>query len=207
MKNDYRVGDTKISVPATVLFTVVGIIEDVKKAVSMDAKRPRDIVYVVGETRDEIGASEYLAAKGCIGNNVPKVDAKVARATYEALSRAIEQGIVASCHDASDGGLGVALAETAFAGGLGMKVDLSQVPGAVGRNDTVLFSETQSRFVVTVAPENRNRFESVMEGCTFAPVGTVTEDESFSVTGLNGRQVVRSNIHELKQAWQTPLKW
>ena len=207
MKNDYRVGDTKISVPATVLFTVVGIIEDVKKAVSMDAKRPRDIVYVVGETRDEIGASEYLAAKGCIGNNVPKVDAKVARATYEALSRAIEQGIVASCHDVSDGGLGVALAETAFAGGLGMKVDLSQVPGAVGRNDTALFSETQSRFVVTVAPENRNRFESVMEGCTFAPVGTVTEDESFSVTGLNGRQVVRSNIHELKQAWQTPLKW
>jgi len=115
MKNDYRVGDTKISVPPTVLFSVIGVIEDVKKAVSMDAKRRDDIVYVVGETRNELGASEYLASKGYIGNNVPKVNAEVARSTYEALAQAIEQGVVASCHDVSDGGLGVALAETAYA--------------------------------------------------------------------------------------------
>jgi phosphoribosylformylglycinamidine synthase II len=206
MKNDYRVGGTKISVPPTVLFTVVGIVEDVKKAVSMDAKRPGDIVYVVGETRNELGASEYLAAKGHVGNNVPKVDAKVARATYEALSHAIAEGTVASCHDVSDGGLGVALAETAFAGGLGMEVDLRKVPGTVDRNDTLLFSETQSRFVVTVTPDRKDRFESIMQGCTLAAVGTVTADGSLNITGLNGKHVVRSNIDELKEAWQKPLR-
>jgi phosphoribosylformylglycinamidine synthase len=207
MKNDFRVGETKISVPPTVLFSVIGVVEDVKKAVSMDAKRPGDIVYIVGETRDELGAGEYLAQKGYIGNNVPKVDAAVARKTYEALSRAIEQGLVASCHDASDGGLGVALAESAFAGGLGMETDLRKVPGTLDRNDTVLFSETQSRFVVTVSPDKKDLFEAAMGGCVFAPIGTVVEQTDFKVTGLDGNHVVQSNIHELKEAWQAPLRW
>ena len=207
MKNDFKVGETKISVPPTVLFSVIGVVEDVKKAVSMAAKRPGDIVYIVGETRDELGAGEYLAQKGYIGNNVPKVDAAVARKTYEALSRAIEQGLVASCHDASDGGLGVALAETAFAGGLGMETDLRKVPGTLDRNDTVLFSETQSRFVVTVSPDKKDLFEAAMDGCVFAPIGTVVEQTDFKVTGLDGNHVVQSNIHELKEAWQAPLRW
>ena len=207
MKNDYRVGDTKISVPPTVLFSVIGVIEDVKKAVSMDAKRAGDIVYVVGETKDELGASEYLATKSCIGNTVPQVDPTVARATYEALSQAIEEGLVASCHDISDGGLGVALAETAFAGGVGMEIDLRKVPGKFDRNDVALFSETQSRFVVTVSPDRKRRFESVLDGCVFAPIGVTSGDGRFAVKGLNGRLVVQGNINELKQAWQTPLKW
>jgi phosphoribosylformylglycinamidine synthase len=207
MKNDFKVGNTKISVPPTVLFSVIGVVEDVKKAVSMDAKRPGDIVYVLGETRDELGAGEYLAHKGYIGNNVPKVDAAVARKTYEGLSRAIDQGLVASCHDLSDGGLGVALAETAFAGGLGMEIDLRKVPGTPDRNDTILFSETQSRFVVTVSPDKTKQFEAAMDGCVFAPIGTVVEREDFEVTGLDGRPVVKSDIRELKEAWQAPLRW
>jgi phosphoribosylformylglycinamidine synthase II len=207
MKNDFRVGDTKISVPPTVLFSVIGVVEDVRKAVSMDAKRPDDIVYIVGETRDELGGSEYLASKCYIGNSVPQVDAAVARATYEALSRAIEEATVASCHDISDGGLGVALAETAFAGGFGMEIDLRKVPGSLERSDTVLFSETQSRFVVTVAPPKKQQFEATMGNCVFAPIGTVTEQERFDVRGLDGQYVVQTNIRELKEAWQAPLRW
>jgi phosphoribosylformylglycinamidine synthase len=207
MKNDFRVGDTKISVPPTVLFSVIGVIEDIKNAVSMDAKRPGDVVYVVGETRDELGGSEYLASKGYIGNTVPQVDAAVARATYEELSRAIEEGIVASCHDISDGGLGAALAETAFAGGFGMEIDLRNVPGSIERSDTVLFSESQSRFVVTVSPDKKRRFEAIMGSCLFAPIGTVTEQERFNVTGLDGRYVVQTTIGELKEVWQAPLRW
>ena len=207
MKNDFKVGETKISVPPTVLFSVIGVVEDVKKAVSMDAKQPGDIVYVVGETRDELGAGEYLAEKGYTGNNIPKVDAAVARKTYEALSLAIEQGLVASCHDVSDGGLVAALAETAFAGGLGMEVDLRNVPGTLERNDTILFSETQSRFVVTVSPDKAKQFEAALDGCVLSPVGTVVERADFEVTGLDGRLVVQSDIHELKEAWQAPLRW
>ena len=112
MKNDYLIGDTKISIPPTVLFSAVSVIEDVRKCVTMDAKRSGDLVYVLGETFPETGASEYLALLGFIGNQVPKVNARRAKTLYEALGRAMAKGIVASCHDCSDGGLGAALAET-----------------------------------------------------------------------------------------------
>ncbi|MFH0904394.1 MAG: AIR synthase-related protein, partial [Methanobacteriota archaeon] len=105
MKNDYHIGGRKISIPPTVLFSTIGKIEDVRKAVTMDVKRPDDRVYVLGMTRDELGGSEYFASLGFIGNDVPKVNAGSARKLYSALEKAIGEGTVASCHDCSDGGM------------------------------------------------------------------------------------------------------
>jgi len=207
MKNDYKIGDTKISIPPTVLFSAVAVMDDVEKAVSMDAKRPGDIVYIVGETYDELGGSEYAAMHGAVGNNVPRVNAARARKTYEAVGRAIQAGLVASCHDASDGGLGTALAETAFAGGLGMTVDLRKFPGDVARSDTMLFSESASRFVVTVHPENVRRFRSKLRRLPVGNVGKVTPGTRLVVKGLDGRTVVDADIFSLKEAWQKPLRW
>ncbi len=207
MKNDYKIGDHKISIPPTVLFSALGVIEDATKGVSMDVKNAGDIVYVLGETRAELGGSEYFAMKGFVGNSVPTVDAERARKRYEALSNAMEEGLIASCHDASDGGLGVALAESAFAGGLGMKIDLREVPGDVDRDDYLLFSESQSRFVVTVRPENRERFEQIMGDTGCAAVGEVTGGTRFDVIGLGGTEIIASEIAELKEAWQSPLRW
>ena len=207
MKNDYLGGGVKISIPPTVLFSVVGKIEDVNKALTMDTKSPGDVVYVLGITRDELGGSEYYAAHGFTGNNVPKVDTRAVN-MYQALSKVMYHDLVASCHDCSDGGLAVALAETAFAGGLGMNIDLAKVPtNMVGRNDTILFSESQSRFVITVSPQNQSQFEEVIEGHTFAAVGHVTGDEEFVVKGLNDKIIIRANIRELKDAWQKTLRW
>ena len=208
MKNDYLIGTTKISIPPTVLFSVASVIPDVRKCATMDAKRAGDRVYVLGETFNEMGASEYFASLGFLGNQVPQVNAKRAKALYEALSRAIERGLVASCHDCSDGGLGVALAETAFAGALGMEVDLRKVPcSGVDRNEVLLFSESQSRFVVTVSPENQAAFEDCLERNAFAEVGKVVHGTDFTVIGLNGEVVVRADIRGLKDAWQQPLRW
>ena len=208
MKNDYLIGATKISIPPTVLFSVVSVIPDVRKCVTMDAKRASDLVYVLGETRPELGASEYYALHGFIGNQVPRVDAQKAKRLYEALSGAIRKGLAASCHDCSDGGLGVALAEVAFAGGLGMEVDLRRVPATgVDRNDLLLFSESQSRFVVTVHPENQKAFEDALKGTSFAQVGRVSAGKDFRITGLQGAVVVRADIDELKEAWKKPLMW
>ncbi len=189
MKNDYQIGDTKISIPPTLLFSVIGRIEDVRKAVTMDAKRAGDLVYVLGETRRELGGSEWYAMHGAVGNDVPKVDAARAKALYTALSKAIRGGLVASCHDCSDGGLGVALAETAFSGGLGMDVDLAAVPASgIARDDEMLFSESQSRFVVTVRPEKKAAFEAALAGSPIACVGTVLAEGVFRVKGLRGRR-------------------
>jgi phosphoribosylformylglycinamidine synthase len=208
MKNDYRVGDTKISIPPTVLFSVLGVIEDVTTVVTMDAKQPGDVVYALGITRAELGGSEYYALLGHLGAHVPRVDAVAARRLYEALSWAIARGLVASCHDCSDGGLGVALGETAFAGGLGMDLDLGAVPQeGVLRDDLLLFSESQSRFVVTVHAAHVPAFEAALRGMPCAPIGVVTETGIFRVRGQAGNLRIEADIAQLKATWQQPLQW
>jgi len=208
MKNDYMAEGIKISIPPTVLFSVLGKIEDVRKAVTMDVKTPGDLIYVLGMTYDELGGSEYFAMHGHVGNRVPRVRAEEAKELYQRVHEAIMEGLVASCHDCSDGGLGVALAESAFAGGWGMEVDLRGVPvTAIQRDDYLLFSESQSRFVITVAPDKRDAFESLMKGCCVAEMGRVTTESEFLVRGLYGKDIVQADICDLKEAWQQPLRF
>jgi phosphoribosylformylglycinamidine synthase len=213
MKNDYKLkGDDgkeyKISIPPTVLFSAAGVIPDVRKCVTMDAKMTGDIVFAVGKTKDELGGSRFYAMLGAIGNNVPKVDAVINKKTYEALSKAINAGLVASCHDCSDGGLAVALAETAFAGGLGMDIDLLRVPAErLNRDAQVLFSESAGRFVVTVAPENEKAFRQAMEGVDCESIGTVRQDDRFLVRGLKSTRIIDTITGAMKESWQYPLRW
>mgnify|MGYP005832820071 CR=1 FL=1 len=206
MKNDYKIGETKISIPPTVLFSLIGRIPDVRNAVTMDAKRPGDLLYVIGITRPELGGSEYFARHSAVGNQVPRVDPETFLMTYRALARAISKGLVASCHDCSDGGLGVALAEKAFAGGVGLTVELSAVPReGLDRDDWVLFSESQGRLVVTVPPVHRGAFEREMEGCPCAMAGRVVAEPYLTIMGLDGTTAVQASIHDLKEDWKSPL--
>jgi len=208
MKNDYMIGGTKISVPPTFLFSVIGRMDDVRKAVTMDAKRSGHVVYAVGLTKNELGGSEYFAHHGFIGNNVPKVDAKRAKKIYRALGDAFDQGLVASCHDCSDGGLAVALAETAFAGGLGITADISAVPvDKPLRPDYLLFSESQSRFVITVASRKAKEFESIMAGLPCARIGKVTKSSLLVINEGKRKNIISAEIFDLKRAWQKPLDW
>jgi len=142
-----------------------------------------------------------------IGNNVPKVRMKDASARYRALSDAIYQGIVSSCHDCSDGGLGISLAEVAFSGDLGMVIDLGTVIAKdVDRLDTLLFSESQSRFVVTIRKEHQRSFENTMGDTGCAMVGEVIEKPAFTLE-YSGEIVVNESLHSLKDAWKRPLAW
>jgi phosphoribosylformylglycinamidine synthase len=164
------------------------------------------LVYIVGETYPELGGSEWYAMHGYIGNEVPRVNAEKAKALYIALSGAIQKGLVASCHDCSDGGVGVALAETAFAGGLGMLVNLDLFPSpGVDRDDTLLFSESQSRFVVTISPAAKEPFEEIMKGMSISQVGTVLKEGLLKINGIRGNRIVEEAIDELKAVWQKPL--
>lgn len=208
MSSDKVVEGAKYSIKPTILVSGMGIVKDVRKAVSIDAKEEGDLVYVLGETKNELGGSVYYQINGYVGNNVPKVNAEKAKKLYNSLSKAMDENLIASCHDCSDGGLAVTLAETAFSGGLGMEVDLRKVPAnGVERDDTLLFSESQSRFVVTVNPANRGRFEKIMKGSEFAGIGRVTKSPRFRITGLKGNLVVNSDINSMKEVWQETLGW
>ncbi|MDI3502205.1 MAG: phosphoribosylformylglycinamidine synthase subunit PurSL [Archaeoglobi archaeon] len=205
MKNDYVHENIRISIPPTVLFTAVSKIEDVRKTVTMDVKREGDLVYILGFTKDELGASEYYAMHGYIGNRVPEVNAREARERYLKLRDAIHEGLISSCHDCSDGGLAVALAETSFSGGLGMEIHAERIPSEPMPLDHLLFSETQSRFIVTVSPEKKERFEEVMKGTCFAEIGVVRGDSL--VIKHEGEVAINLHISELEEAWKKTLRW
>jgi len=208
MKNDFGTWPDKVSIPPTILVTALGKIDDVRGAVTMDAKRAGDLAYVLGVTRRELGGSEYYAHLGRLGRSVPVVDFEANRRLYEALSLAVSRSLVASCHDCSDGGLGVALAETAFSGGLGMRIDLRQVPAeGVERDDLLLFSESAGRFVVTVPPESSGEFEGLFEDLPVGRVGVVTEDRALTIVGLSGDVVAHEDVLLLKSSWKSPLDW
>jgi len=210
MKNDFYDGTTKISIPPTLLFSVIGKMDDARKAVTMDVKRPGDFVYLLGCTADELGASEYFTMKGFIGNKVPRVDSASAYARYQAYHEAVIQGVVASCHDLSDGGLAVAAAESAFAGGFGMSIDLSRVPWTGSedgwRDEALLFSESASRLLVTVKKEHVEAFEAIMGDDCCSLVGKVTEEQILSIESIEGHDVIMADLAELKEAWQSTLR-
>jgi phosphoribosylformylglycinamidine synthase subunit PurSL len=175
--------------------------------VTMDVKRPGDLVYLLGRTEDELGGSEYYAQLGHLGANVPKVDAAVALQRYRTVNLAQQQGLLASCHDLSDGGLAVALAESAFAGGFGMDVDLSLVDAAPELGpDKRLFSESQSRLLITVTPQHQSAIEELFRGQSCALIGKVVETPELKVCDGAGRAVIQSQLHCLKNAWQATLK-
>jgi phosphoribosylformylglycinamidine synthase len=209
--NEYKAGDKTIAIPPTLLISAIAVMPDACKAVSMDAKKAGNAVYVVGETKNEMGGSQYWQSKGFLGNSVPKVDAKKAVAAFNSLHNAMGAGFVASCHDCSEGGLAVALAEMAFAGGLGMEVDLKKVPASkdANRNDAVLFSESNSRFVVEVKKGCEAKFEKILNagGVAFGKVGQISAGKEFVVAGLDGKTAVRAGVDDLKRAWKKPLDW
>ncbi|MGL1935904.1 MAG: phosphoribosylformylglycinamidine synthase subunit PurS [Fibrobacterales bacterium] len=207
MKNDYGKGDEKISIPPTLLFTVIAKMDDVEKSVTIDAKKAGDLVYVVGQTRAELGGSEYYAELGHVGNSVPVVNTNTSIPLYRALTIAIESELVASAHDISDGGLWVTLAETAFAGRLGMDIDLTDLD-CLGdlTSDEKLFSETQSRLVITVSAANKGAFEKAMIENSISCIGTVTDAGSIKVKDGDD-SVIDLTVDETFSAWHKTVNW
>lgn len=207
MKNDYGSGAERISVPPTLLFTALATLPDVRKAVTMDAKEAGDLVYVLGLTRDECGASEWYAARGYVGNAVPRLhDARGTLAMYRALHSAMSMGLVRSCHDCSDGGLGVALAETAMAGRLGVKADLAEVPTEnVTGARRILWSESLGRLVVTIKKGQSSAFEKLLRPAPFERVGEITADNRVEIA-MAGTPVLSASVDECLQAWKKPFQ-
>ncbi|XUW99503.1 MAG: phosphoribosylformylglycinamidine synthase subunit PurL [Dehalogenimonas sp.] len=209
LNNQFHVGEKLVSIPHTLLISALGIMPDAEKAVTMDLKKAGDFIYVVGETKTELGGSAYFASRGFVGNNAPGVDTATSKSLYDRLAAATGKGLVRSCHDLTEGGFGVALAEMAFAGGLGVRVNLSRMPqdGSLHRDDYLLYSESNSRFIVEISPDHQRDFEMIMGSTRFNIVGEVTGAENLMIKGLDDSVVIDQSIETLKEAWQRPLKW
>ena len=209
--NEYRDSATgeSIAIPGTLLISAVCPIEDISKTMSMDAKGAGDVVYLAGVTRKELGGSHYYRLRGEVGVSVPHVRLEEARRTLDAVAAAVETGLLRSAHDCSEGGLAVALAETAFAGGFGMDLTVPAEAQSGLRMDAFLFSESASRFVLTCAADREAELQSALEshGAAAFRLGVVTEDTAFRVADSAGRVWVSADAMDLKAAWQSAFDW
>ncbi|WP_312507248.1 phosphoribosylformylglycinamidine synthase subunit PurL [Lysinibacillus sp.] len=175
---------------------MVGLIEDLAHVTTQEVKSAGDIVFVIGETKTEFGGSELqkLLNNGVISGKAPAIDLDVEAARQQALLKAIKAGLVQSAHDVAEGGLAVAIAETTFgANGLGVDVTLS------GSATTALFSESQSRFVVTVKEENTAAFVEIMKDAQ--KIGVVTNDALVKINGDKG-VLVEGTVEEFRSNWK-----
>ncbi len=208
LNNEYSTGKSTISIPPTLLISAIAVMDDVSKAVTMDAKKAGNSIYLIGFTDDELGGSQYYKIKGYTGNNVPKVSPLYGKRIMSALTKAMGKGYIRSCHDCSDGGVAVALAEMAFAGGLGMNIDLSAYFPPKGQlalgAATLLFSESNTRFIVEI--EDEKKFINCMKDLPFWKLGTIVKNKIFRIFDISKRLVVKTDIDTLKTAWQKTFK-
>lgn len=210
LNNEFVCEDgTVIRIPPTLLISAMSLVDDVEKCVTMDAKRPGNLLFVVGRTNNELGGSHYYKVNGHLGANVPRLDLNLAPRIAHRIAAAIAEGLVASCHDCSEGGLAVALAEMAFAGGLGIEADLRGFPRSsdCSRTDAQLFSESNSRYIVEVTPENYDAFAKRMLNLPFGQLGEVTAESKLVIRSGQGRNIVDADLDILKDAWQRTFDW
>lgn len=209
-----------VAIPSTLLISALGQIPDVEKAVTMDLKEAGNVLMIAGVTRNELGGSHYAFVNGLGGINerrtdptaeltgqVPTVDPAAAVALYRATHECMQQGLIRSCHDLSEGGLAVAIAEMSFAGGLGVEVNLANIPVEGDCNALVrLFSESNSRFVFEVEPGNVEAVKTAFGDVPVAEIGSVIAGDSVVVAAA-GSNVTGSKSCEMKARWQAPLAW
>ncbi|EFH87734.1 phosphoribosylformylglycinamidine synthase subunit PurL [Ktedonobacter racemifer] len=220
LNNEYRADGKRLPVIATLVISAVGVIEDASKSVDMSLKTPGNLLYLVGETRNELAGSHYTEVidqasfKAFVPRtSVPTVHIERAYTTMKALGEAIRQGLVRACHDLSEGGLAVAAAEMSLASLLGVKLDVAQVgresaalnevhPHA--RDIVRLFSESPSRFIVEVTPEQLSTFEQHMRAAGAADLtylGMVTNTPRFIVQD-GDEELINVSVEELQESWK-----
>jgi len=202
MKNDFIKEGVKISVPPTILYSMVAKIPDVRRTVTAEFKQPGDLIYLVGQTFDELGGSEFYRLLGELGAHVPEIRPQLALRIYRKMQQAHEQGLLHSAHDLSDGGLAVAVAEAAFGGNYGAEIEIPQTDLSLA---AFLFSESHSRFVVSISPQQKNNFEELFgEDALF--MGEVLNTPLFLIKGKH-QTIIHTNLNDLYEAWSNGLRF
>ncbi len=195
-----------IAIPATLLISAMGQVEDVSRCVTMDLKSPGNVLFLIGETKDELGGSHFALVNNLQGGQVPTVDGQTAKQIFAAMHAAISGGLVRACHDLSEGGLAVAAAEMAFAGDVGAELELSVMESV--SVTAKLFSESNTRFLCEVPPEHCESFAEKFANLTCHRIGQTTGSSKLVIRNQSDEKpLVERELRELKEHWQKPLDW
>jgi phosphoribosylformylglycinamidine synthase len=208
LNNEYGVGSETICIPGTLLISAVSVMDDCRRAVTADLKQAGNALYLIGATRDELGGSHFYAQFGAVGKHAPQVRAEIGKRNFTALAAATSEGLCRSLHDCAEGGIAVAAAEMAFGGELGLEINLGAVPTesiAVPAPWQILFSESASRLLAEIAPENEAAFTALLNKhrVVFAKIGAVIAAPELRVFDAQKKAVLKESLADLKAAWQT----
>ncbi len=193
-------------IPPTLLISAISVIDDVAKCITMDLKNDNSEIYLVGETKSELGGSEYFRLLGINGGEVPSVDLKRAPELMKKVQSAIEKGLVLSCHDLSEGGLGLALSEMAFSGDTGLEIDIADVlfTGKNRRHDFVLFAESNTRFLLEIKKENSDNLKQIFNNAPLARIGNTTQKKRLRI--FNGsKRLIDLPLSVLCAKWKRKI--
>jgi phosphoribosylformylglycinamidine synthase len=212
LNNEFQTDDGQtIAIPPTLLISAISIIDDVTKCVTADLKQAGNYLFILGRTGGQFGGSHYLLASGLqSGSDVPPVDLQTNLRVMRALQQAITGGKVRACHDLSEGGLAVAIAEMAFSGGLGAQINLAALPVPMHQSApttaAILFAEYAGRFLAEVTPENYDAFLRIVKDCPFGELGRVTDTGKVVIQNGAAHPVIDIGIADAKAAWQSTFK-
>jgi phosphoribosylformylglycinamidine synthase len=203
LNNEFNAGGKHIIIPPTLLISAMGQVRDVRHCVTMDLKEPGNRLFLIGATTPDLGGSHYHLATGRTGGKVPGVDLQLAPRIFERVHEAIATGLVRSCHDLSEGGLAVAVAEMSFAGGVG--ADVGKL--GAGSDEIALFSEAPTRFLVEVRPAQVEQFRRLFDSLPCVEIGQTVKEPRLRIAGTSGEWLVWLPLEQMKDAWQKPLAW
>ena len=178
----------------------IGVIENVQQSCSIDFKVPGDLVYVIGETKDECGGSEFYNLYGEIGSKSPKVDAKHARKLYEKMYEMHTSEMFSACSSIEKGGLLTTIAKMSIAGCRGVEIDLTNIPGEDLPFEKKCYSESQMRFIVSIDPAKQETFENGLQGFSVKKIGEVKGDNTFVVK--DDETIISTTVEELDMRYK-----
>ncbi|NHK31805.1 MAG: phosphoribosylformylglycinamidine synthase subunit PurL [Asgard group archaeon] len=205
--NHDEVNDVAVK-PSPVVF-VSGLLEDASKALTYDFKKPEDYIILVGETKTEIGGSEYTNVIYQSDDGlVPKVDFANARKIIAKIVKVIQEGLINACHDVSKGGLFVALTEMAMNGNLGFKINTKRIPSDSDRIDIKLFSESHGRFIITASKEMIDKVIAIFaeDEIPATYIGNVIEESKLLVDNGEEKTLVDLSLYEIKKTWKNRME-
>jgi len=214
MFNDFRGYDEKgnqveIAIPPTLLISAIGVIPDIYKSLSVDLKFADDLIYLLGETKDELGGSEYFSMiseeknKDYLGNKVPKVDVLKNKSLYKDFYKATTEELISSAISISRGGLMVALSKMAMAGGLGLEISLSEM---ATEDHVALFSESQGRILATINPKNKDEFEKMMAKNKFTLIGKVINTKKITISNSANKEIINLDLNSIQESYKSTFE-
>jgi len=207
LNNVFSVNGKRKSIMSTLLISCISICDNVKKSPSSDFKEPENLIYIIGATKKELGGSHYYKLLSRTGNSVPQLNFKLSLKTLRKIHKLIRRGYVKAIHDCSEGGIGVAVAEMMIGGRIGALIDLDDIiTDDKLTNDELLFSESNSRFIVEVRKKNSKAFQTLMENIPFACFGRVLDSDKFIIRKKQ-KTIAKLDINLLTKKWKQGIRW